>query len=856
MQLLKQFTALCILSAGFYGCQNGSNEHKEDAMLQAGVSQELAHYRKQNLKDIEYQLFFRVPEKNQEALKGKASITCSGKQEAFILDFKAPEAFIDSVCMNGHRVNFKFENEHIRVTDTMADEQNTVNVYFTCPDQSLNRRDQYLYTLLVPDRARTVFPCFDQPDLKATYELSLDLPSTWKAVANGPVKKEKNEEKTGRTLVSYEKTLPISTYLFSFVAGEMEQVAFTRGERTVNIYHRESDPDKVAQCEEIANQIFNALEWMEEFTQIPHPFPKYDCILIPGFQFGGMEHPGAILYNAPTMFLNKQATLREQLNRAAVIAHETAHMWFGDLVTMKWFDDVWTKEVFANFFASLIVEPHYPTMNHQLNFLLDYLPGAFGEERTTGTNSIKQDLDNLANAGLVYGMIIYQKSPIVMNMLYNRMGKEAFRKGMQEYLKKYAFGNANWDDLIAILDEQTTEDLKSWSRCWVNEKGRPTLEARIEGQELVVTQSDEWNRGVCWPQKLSYLICADGKEESVTVDFPDDKQNVVRVALPTKIAKPEEAVILPNVDAKGYGLFTLNEAQHQAMWKAISAHQGKNAASEVLRASLLINLYENLCKGNVSPKVFRQEILSYLEQEDNALLFSLGMGYLTNCQRNYLSDQAEGVEKPLWRMIQKHEKAASRLQAFRCYRAAARTPEAIDHLYQVWKERRLPDGSNLSEGDCMRLSYELAIHLPQQADAILAEQLKRITNADRQKQFTFISAAASPSQEKRDSVFQMLLQKENRRIEPWAGEALALLNHPLRSEEAIKYIRPALEAVQEVQRTGDIFFPRLWAQSLLAGHTSQEAADEVNRFFADHPDYPLMLGNKIKQQAGHLKLQK
>ena len=156
----------------------------------------------------------------------------------------------------------------------------------------------------------------------------------------------------------------------------------------------------------------------------------------------------------------------------------------------------------------------------------------------------------------------------------------------------------------------------------------------------------------------------------------------------------------------------------------------------------------------------------------------------------------------------------------------------------------------------MRLSYELAIHLPQQAEAILQEQQKRITNPDRQKQFAFISAAASPSSEKRDSVFQMLLQKENRRVEPWAGEALALLNHPLRSKEAIKYIRPALEAVQEVQRTGDIFFPRLWAQSLLSGHTSQEAADEVNRFFADHPDYPIKLGNKIKQQAGHLKLQK
>lgn len=162
--------------------------------------------------------------------------------------------------------------------------------------------------------------------------------------------------------------------------------------------------------------------------------------------------------------------MSEQLSRSALIAHETAHMWFGDYVTMQWFDDVWTKEVFANYFASQIVEPLYPGVNHALNFMQDYIPPAYAEDRTAGANPIKQELDNLRTAGLVYGNIIYDKSPVVLEMLIKKMGKESFRKGIQEYLKTYAYGNASWEGLIGILDKYTDDDLSGWSHIWVNEK--------------------------------------------------------------------------------------------------------------------------------------------------------------------------------------------------------------------------------------------------------------------------------------------------------------------------------------------------------------------------------------------------
>ena len=143
-----------------------------------------------------------------------------------------------------------------------------------------------------------------------------------------------------------------------------------------------------------------------------------------------MEHTGATLYNDRRIFLEKGAGISERMNRFSLVAHETAHMWFGDYVTMKWFDDVWTKEVFANYFAALISADKYPDVDNSFTFL-DYASAAYTVDRTEGANAIKQPLANLKDAGLIYGNIIYNKAPIVMEMLSRKMDTESFRAGIR-----------------------------------------------------------------------------------------------------------------------------------------------------------------------------------------------------------------------------------------------------------------------------------------------------------------------------------------------------------------------------------------------------------------------------------------
>ncbi len=149
--------------------------------------------------------------------------------------------------------------------------------------------------------------------------------------------------------------------------------------------HRETDAAKVARNRDAIFDLHaSALGWLERYTGIPYPWGKFDFLLVPSFQFGGMEHPGAIFYNASGLLLDPSATQNQKLGRASLIAHETAHMWFGDLVTMRWFDDVWMKEVFANFMAAKIVNPSFPEINHDLRFLLAHYPAGLRRRSHAG----------------------------------------------------------------------------------------------------------------------------------------------------------------------------------------------------------------------------------------------------------------------------------------------------------------------------------------------------------------------------------------------------------------------------------------------------------------------------------------
>ncbi len=796
----------------------------EDHRYDAGVSRELAEWRKATIKDVRYELYFDLVEDRGVAW---LRFNLDAPQEV-IIDFRNTDLVRDvTLADSGESIHKEctLANEHIVVpaSETRAG-RNTISVIFSVDNQSLNRKPDFLYTLLVPDRARTLFPCFDQPDMKAEYNLSLTLPEGWVAVSNTAV-----SHMEGNTIV-FAPTEPLSTYLFSFVAGEFFSRTYDDGNHRFTAYYRETDPKRLAQLDTIFEQVAASLEWLEQYTGIPYPFAKYDLIMLPGFQYGGMEHTGATLYNDSQMFLGENPTLDEELRRMQLIAHETAHMWFGDYVTMEWFNDVWTKEIFANYFAARMTEPLFPDVNHRLNRLKTYTHAAYSEDRTAGRTAIRQDLDNLNNAGLIYGQTIYNKAPIVMDKIVELMGEEAFRAGIQEYLRTYAYGNATWNDLVAILCKHSEEDIAKFSHAWVDRAYMPMIYLTQKGGCYHIIDNN-----APWRQRFNcYVAYKGGKTEIIEVETKFGQGHI-------KFPRNAE-VVIPNCDGRGYGLFVL--PTETAEW--MMEHIGE-VEDDLMRQSMVTMLNEiyewRKSETECDVQSWLNFLLDYIPCEKNYLIASTLNGYLT---KPMLEVGTAEDEARLWEIATTCDNTSLSRRLKMTLAHVMRSEQTYAAMYDMWLSQ---SDKMLNESDAMTLAYEFAVRYPERYNEIYSTQLERITNPDRRNQFEYIIRGTHPDAKVRNALFESLMEPENRRIEPWTATLLGYLNHHLRQKEAVKYIYRGLEEIEEVQRTGDIFFPRNWAGALLGGHTSDEAKAEVERFLNDHPDLNQLLRNKILQAA-------
>lgn len=772
-----------------------------EAYLEEGVSWKLAQHRKATISNLRYSLFFDISADKDAAIEASERLSFDlATRQDLILDFREQPSLIHNIMANGKECEWRYCNEHLIIpSHFLQPGTNEVSIDFTAGTQSLNRRDEYIYTLFVPDRARTVFPCMEQPDMKARFTLSLRVPEGWKAVTNSKLK----ADTCG--LLTFAETEPLPTYLFAFAAGIFEHETYEEDGHSIGIYHRETDAERLSQLSEIGHQVVFALQWQEAFTGVPYPFQKYDLVILPGFQFGGMEHTGATFYNDNTIFLSAHPTPDEELRRTEVISHETSHMWFGDAVTMNWFDDVWTKEVFANYFAAEITAPLFPSLNHRLNWMKTYINAAMSEDRTSGGTSIRQPLDNMRYAGLVYNQIIYNKAPVMLRKLVELMGEEPFRRGIQRYVQTFLYGNASWEDLVDILDAETPEDVRSFSDVWVNQKGVPTLMCELDGNSVRVTESDPYGRGLHWPQTCEHRVVS--------------------------------GQILPNYDGRGYGYYTMNDAQLFGLldyWPKV--------ADTTARQSLLMTLYENYLHGRFDDEQWATRLVDWLKAERDVLTASTIINDLYEPLQLLPAQTAAPIEEQLVAISRTHQLTSARTQLLRLLYSLGRSEATVRYLYSMWEKQ---EEALLSERDYMSMACELALRLPEQYHEIYEAQLNRITNNDRRQEFRYIFPSVSPSAVVRDSVFQSLSIAENRRIEPWTLKVLYNLNHPIRSCESVKYIQPALELLPDIQHTGDIFFPGDWCLQLLAGHRSPEALSEVETFLAGHKDYPQLLTNKI-----------
>ncbi|HEX6278801.1 MAG TPA: M1 family aminopeptidase, partial [Pyrinomonadaceae bacterium] len=526
--------------------------------IEPGVSQELAKWRAAHYSNVRYKLNLTL-EKMSPVLKGTIEIRLQYAAEAcaecppryIVLDWRKirgheEKSTISNVTINGRsadtlvrmsvastrtgtgddqssnekdilaggtgdadksvRAPFEERDEHLIFSDGVEMGENVIKLDFTSPiltsgsaiTRYLDKEDgsEYLYSLFVPSDASTAFPVFDQPDIKARFELDLYLPnSEWKAISNSSGR-HWIENCSGcppnRNVFTFPETKPVSTYVFAFAAGPFEKVEAQGGNPSssegvsspaskntlptgrvsasnlggsgpgiqppataggtdigTSIYVRKSQAEKFKpHAAEVFRLNREAIRYFEEYFNYKFPWPKYDLVLIPEFPFGGMEHAGATFLRESSIIFPQEPTKNDHISRALLMFHEASHQWFGDTVTMRWFDDLWLKEGFATFTAYKAMEKIMPEMNSWKVFYERVKQAAYQTDSTRGTTAIYQPIANLSAAKSAYGNIVYNKAPAFLRQAEFYLGEDKFQSAVRAFLKKHEFGNAGWEDLV------------------------------------------------------------------------------------------------------------------------------------------------------------------------------------------------------------------------------------------------------------------------------------------------------------------------------------------------------------------------------------------------------------------------
>lgn len=349
------------------------------------------------------------------------------------------------------------------------------------------QQKRMLATQFESHHAREVFPSIDEPEAKATFDLTLKTPKDNGIVlANTPIAKQ--TEEAGILTTMFETTPKMSTYLLAFVTGELGfKESKTKTGTKVRAY---ATPDNVQHLEFAVETAVKCLEFYEDYFDIPYPLPKSDMVALPDFASGAMENWGLITYREQALLVdNKNTSAHAKQYVAMVVAHELAHMWFGNLVTMRWWTDLWLNEGFASWIEYLAVDHMFPDWGMWTQFISDEQATGLKLDSLEHTHPIEVPIKHPDEIRTIFDAISYQKGSSVIHMLHNYLGATVFRDGLRHYLKRHAYDNTDTVDLWASLEEISGKPVKKFMHAWTSQPGYPIVKATFSNKSVKLSQN-------------------------------------------------------------------------------------------------------------------------------------------------------------------------------------------------------------------------------------------------------------------------------------------------------------------------------------------------------------------------------
>jgi aminopeptidase N len=861
MNPLRCLAALALAATA--ACTAARGGTPDPGAMTPGIPLELARERAALISAIEYNLSFDL--RGSDRTNGTAVVRFDRRADAgdLVMDFRG--ITLDGVSANARGVSdYLWKNGHILIPARhLVEGRNQLVFNFAAPIapagagvlrfEDPSDGSTYLYTLLVPADAHQLFPSFDQPDLKAVFRLEILAPGDWSVVTNAPLADTARFSDILRW--TFAPTEPISTYLFAFAAGPWTRWE-AEGERPFTLYGRRSRAAQV-DADELIRLHLEGLAWLEGYFEMEHPFAKLDAVLAPAFPFGGMEHPGAIFYSEDRFVFREPPTLDQRLSRLGTLNHELAHLWFGDLVTMRWFDDLWLKEGFSTYMAARMQDALLPGTGAWKTFYLRNKPLAYAVDATSGTTPVWQELSNLDLAKTNYGPIVYNKAPAILKQLEFLVGEAAFRDGMQRFLRTHAYGSADWRDLLAAISTASGSPLDAFGEHYILRPGLPVVETELRVanghiRELRLRQRPARvlpdDPGGWWPGRIEVLLGYSQDEDVVLPVVFEGEETVVADAA----GLPVPDFVFANHGDYGYGIFLLDPWSARYLRHAVGSLE-----DPLLRAMAWGALWDLVREARLDPAEYVEVLLRELPRETDEQIASALLHHLAVSLERYLPEtRAEVVRERAERtLLERADDEAfsygARKTALDTWVSVARTPRSRTLMAEYLDGRRELAGQPLGQPSRWALVRALlALGHPDAEEWLSAEGARdRSADVDRMR---FLAGAARPSITTKDEYFRRYFSDE-RLNEDWVTASLEAFLHPEHASLTLPYLRPALGRLEWIRDNRRIFFLPRWIQAFVGSRADGEALEVVDRFLEERPDLAPDVRRKLLQARDELE---
>ncbi len=832
-----------------------SKNGRAAAPIPAGIPRALARRRAANISGVRYRIALALVPHARD-VPGSVEIRFRLKHAVTtLLDYR--DGVLHSLAVNGQALPPRLQRGHILLpaADLRAG-VNTFRARFTAHMAAAGKPiiqyedhddgSEYIYTLFVPMDASMVFPCFDQPDIKGRFQLALTAPRAWTLLSNtAPVATALHGVSE---TVRFGVTRPLPTYLVAFAAGPFLKMT-SPGKPTV--YFRKSQLARARRdVPELQSITARGLRFLSSYFAQPFPFPKYDIVLIPGMAYGGMEHAGCTFLREEDVLFRTATTRNDILGRDILTLHELTHQWFGDLVTMRWFDDLWLKEGFAQFMAYRTLASLRPHDLIWKRFSESIKPGAYAIDETLGATPIYQDIGNLDIAKSAYGAIVYSKAPGVLKQLWYVLGDRNFRNGLRDYLRAHAYANATWSDLVHALQRASGRPLGAWAQAWILKRGMPQVStawscSKGRLSRLTLTQRDVLHEGVLWPIATELLLHPpQGRPVRLRVEFSSAAADV-----PAAVGQACPDWIFANDRDYAYGRFLLDRRSRRAVMRQLGGIR-----SPFERSLLWNSLWQSVRVARLDPRRYLALAARLSPEEKDETILAGMLGHAALALHRYLAAaDRRRLDAPLARLAATEMRQAPRRDLriiwFRGFRALAENAASRATLVHLLEGSLRLRGVTLRPLDRWNLVTTLVALNDPRAAKVLAREQRRDPTTDGLK-FAYMAGAARPRAATKRRYFHDYLDNPAR-PEDWIQTSLGAFNYWNQSRLTQPYLLPALQALPRIQTRRKIFFLVAWLDAFIGGQHSRRA-DAIVHHYLDSARIPPALRLKILQAVDEL----